>query len=279
MPRNHYNPTYNSRNGKRAHVNYKEIEELAVKREKEVNAELQRFEMDFKMVSERALKETVMDERGENRMFRTIRNLGALPQEFVECSRTPSTEQPKRRESLKSVKLEPISTLPEETEVSTSMSMLTEGQRKVRKRRVQKMPKQEVHPQKQPLKKAMKLPALPRLTFQCLNTMDDDVNIPLSYSDFLLDKISEVKRSNSVNSLLPIQHTKTHLSSLTDLDNGYHSSNSYHGTNGYNSHNSNRHSLDNSMLSHKRWRQLPRIEGVRERAAKVKKIMGKSTYS
>ena len=26
--------------------------------------------MDFKMVSERALKETVMDERGENRMFR-----------------------------------------------------------------------------------------------------------------------------------------------------------------------------------------------------------------
>ena len=34
MPRNHYNPTYNSRNGKRTHVNYKEIEEQAAKREK-----------------------------------------------------------------------------------------------------------------------------------------------------------------------------------------------------------------------------------------------------
>ena len=97
-----------------------------------------------------------------------------------------------------------------------------------------------------------------------------------------LSQISEVKRSNSVSSLQPIKHTKTHLSSLTDLDNGYHSSNSYHGSNSYNSHgyHSNRHSLDNSMFSdHKRWKQLPRIEGVRDRAAKVKNIMGKSTYS
>ena len=48
----------------------------------------------------------------------------------------------KRSEKRNSVVLEPVTT-EEQMDVSTSMSLLTESQRKVRKRRVQKLPSQK----------------------------------------------------------------------------------------------------------------------------------------
>lgn len=209
--RRYYNTTYNSRHGKRKNLHassyIKNIEEETRRREKAIEKRIQAFEADSKMISERALARTVMDDRTDGvGQFPTKKNM-PITREFIEMrNRTNNFKKSVRslmclNEAITAMKSN-VKTMPEKTppirknrshavsylSSSGSSNSNSKMMPPKKKPRIPPLPLQQEHhsmkPPSQRTSTLVKLPSIP-VSFRSLEHKGGALR-PISYSDFLL---------------------------------------------------------------------------------------------
>ncbi|KAL5265579.1 hypothetical protein ACHWQZ_G006337 [Mnemiopsis leidyi] len=222
----YYNTTYNSRHGKRRNFNassyIKQLEDAAREREREIEQRIRTYEADARMISERALQRTVMDEGAGNAEFKTRKNM-ANQREFVELAsrqttafrqsvrsirclndaiatmknKATMTRKVKERQESREKSPHRSSSLPTTSSRSTLDSTPRWRRKNKQKTRVPPMP--PIQSQNTPRKRTntlTKFPNIRTVTFRCLEQTEER-NRPISYSDFLLTNTSVMEKQRS----------------------------------------------------------------------------------